>query len=807
MSQLMDPHSFESEQSVIGGMIIACKNADHDRISSVMKLVKPESFYSTIHQTIFRSMIELIRNDKPVDLVTLQAHLDKSGDLERIGGFAYLIEIVKVTPSAANIVAYAKQVREHAVRRYAMRKVTDALEMLSTKTSDPLEDQMAAVQGLLAEITDYASSGRVSGFRHIREFAEKWMDEVEARTANPTANAGYTSGIPSLDKILYPKLIRRGSLVVIGARPKMGKEQPLHSKILLANGMWTTMGEIRIGDELASVDGQPSLVTGIFPQGRKTTYRVSFSDGRSAECGIDHLWTIRSSRFKGDRTVTTSELKVLMEKPRLKGRLTVPSMSGDFGSTTDLGIDPWLLGVLLGDGCLTGATPKVSCSEQYIIDGVKESLPHGISMNLDSGIDYRISGVKGKSNPVTEALKTLGVYGFKSCDKHIPEVVFSAPRQIRERVLAGLLETDGWCEKHNSLMFSSASARLADGVQRLVRSLGGCAKIRIREGVTYTAGQDVRSGMNSHIVGIRLLDNSIIKSPRILENLKPSKRSSTPYITSIEVSGEAECQCIMVNHESHLYITDDYVVTHNTAFLLRILLHFALTHKLPVGMFSLEMPGMELWERMVSQESRVNSDKFYTGMSDADFGMVSNAMGPIINSNMMVCDDTKVSLATVMSEGRKLKAKHGKVGCIAVDYLTLMAAEKADRNDLAYGMITKGLKNLAKELDCPVFLLTQLNRQLESRSDKRPMPSDSRDTGQIEQDCDLWVGLYRDGVYNKELPPGLTGVTEAIVRLNRHGKSGTAFMNLVDGAFYDADQQQIGNMMMAESNSNNGEDY
>ena len=313
--------------------------------------------------------------------------------------------------------------------------------------------------------------------------------------------------------------------------------------------------------------------------------------------------------------------------------------------------------------------------------------------------------------------------------------------------------------------------------------------------------------MNSHIVGIRLLDNSIIKSPRILENLKPSKRSSTPYITSIEVSGEAECQCIMVNHESHLYITDDYVVTHNTAFLLRILLHFAIHHQLPVGMFSLEMPGMELWERMVSQESRVNSDRFYTGMDDADYGRVSAAMAPIINSNMMVCDDAKVSLATVMSEARKLKAKHGKVGCIAVDYLTLMAAEKADRNDLAYGMITKGLKSLAKELDCPVFLLTQLNRQLESRSDKRPMPSDSRDTGQIEQDCDLWIGLYREGVYNKELSPGLAGVTEAIVRLNRHGKSGTAHMNLVNGAFYDADQQQIGQMAMADNQSTDREDY
>ncbi len=90
---------------------------------------------------------------------------------------------------------------------------------------------------------------------------------------------------------------------------------------------------------------------------------------------------------------------------------------------------------------------------------------------------------------------------------------------------------------------------------------------------------------------------------------------------------------------------------------------------------------------------------------------------------------------------------------ILVDYLTLMTAEKADRNDLAYGMITKGLKNLAKELGCVVVLLTQLNRALESRTNKRPLPSDSRDTGQIEQDCDYWVGIHREGAFDDSVPP------------------------------------------------------
>jgi len=116
-----------------------------------------------------------------------------------------------------------------------------------------------------------------------------------------------------------------------------------------------------------------------------------------------------------------------------------------------------------------------------------------------------------------------------------------------------------------------------------------------------------------------------------------------------------------------------------------------------------------------------------------------------------------------------------------------MTAEKADRNDLAYGLITKGLKNLAKELECVVVLLTQLNRDLEKRVNKRPLPSDSRDTGQIEQDCDYWMGIYREGAYDENSPQG---DTELLLRLNRHGSGGVVYCEQRNGAIYDCDQIQ-----------------
>lgn len=222
-----------------------------------------------------------------------------------------------------------------------------------------------------------------------------------------------------------------------------------------------------------------------------------------------------------------------------------------------------------------------------------------------------------------------------------------------------------------------------------------------------------------------------------------------------------------------------------TAVLGRIATHFAIDRGEAVAVFSLEMPERQIYERLMVGSAGVDPGIFYRAPDSADPWHSVNRAAAQFNESQLHIDDTPgVRLSHVHREARALNRKH-KVGLVAVDYLTLMEAESADRNDLGYARITKGLKNLAKELDCVVLLLTQLNRKLEDRPNKRPLPSDSRDTGQIEQDCDLWIGLYRDASYHDGAPPGLT---EAIVRLNRHGGTGTAYFDLVNGAVAEVDQ-------------------
>ncbi|HFP9276866.1 TPA: DnaB-like helicase C-terminal domain-containing protein [Klebsiella quasipneumoniae subsp. similipneumoniae] len=441
------PHNLEAEQSVIGGLLL--DDDSSERVQKVLAMLKPESFYSKVHQILFAEIRQMIRDNKPVDGLTLFDALEGKGLVEQVGGFAYIGQIAKNTPSAANIVAYAASVRESAMERFGIQRITEATELLYARNGMSATEKYEAIQSIFTQLTDHSKTGSRRGARTLADVADDWIAEVEKRFDPNQRSRGLSTGIKSLDDMLEPKGLVRGSLFVIGARPKMGKTT-LYSQLAL-------------------------------------------------NCAINE--------------------------------------------------------------------------------------------------------------------------------------------------------------------------------------------------------------------------------------------------------------------------------------------------RLPSIMFSLEMPDKQILERMIGQASGVNTDIFYRGAGrDEEFAIANARLAEMVESQNLYIDDTPgASLSHIIAECRRIKRERGKVGMVLVDYLTLMAAEKADRNDLAYGLITKGLKNLAKELDCVVVLLTQLNRELEKRANKRPLPSDSRDTGQIEQDCDYWLGIYREGAYDENYPQG---DTELLLRLNRHGSGGVVFCEQRNGAIYDCDQMQ-----------------
>jgi replicative DNA helicase len=212
-----------------------------------------------------------------------------------------------------------------------------------------------------------------------------------------------------------------------------------------------------------------------------------------------------------------------------------------------------------------------------------------------------------------------------------------------------------------------------------------------------------------------------------------------------------------------------------TSFALNIAEHVALELKKAVAVFSMEMGGTQLALRLLGSVGRLDQHKVRTGrLQDDDWPKLTHALGKLNEAPLYIDETPGLNALEVRARARRLHRQHGGLGLVVIDYLQLMAAHSASRSEnraTEISEISRALKSLAKELNVPVVALSQLNRSLESRTDKRPLMSDLRESGAIEQDADLILFIYREEVYNKDTPKA--GVAEIIVGKQRNGPIGT----------------------------------
>ena len=211
-----------------------------------------------------------------------------------------------------------------------------------------------------------------------------------------------------------------------------------------------------------------------------------------------------------------------------------------------------------------------------------------------------------------------------------------------------------------------------------------------------------------------------------------------------------------------------------TTFAMNLCENAAMTEEKPVLIFSLEMPGNQIMMRMLASLSRVDQTRIRTGqLDDEDWARISSTMGILLEKrNMYIDDSSGLTPTEVRSRARRVFREHGGLSLIMIDYLQLMRVPSlSDNRTLEIAEISRSLKALAKELQVPVVALSQLNRSLEQRSEKRPVNSDLRESGSIEQDADLIMFIYRDEVYNEN--SDLKGVAEIIIGKQRNSPIGT----------------------------------
>jgi len=378
--------------------------------------------------------------------------------------------------------------------------------------------------------------------------------------------------VPAIDYILHKKLPTH----LLALQTGRGKMQPLYAKIKVPGG-WSTMGEMYVGKDIIAKDGTITKVTGVFPQGKLQQYKITFSDGRSTECGAEHLWKVYKNGWGGDgyKVLNTIEIIKLMSLDQYK-RLYVDLIDNEIMPDISLPIDPYALGVILGDGGCSASTITVTKNDMFIFDELSKILPESLKLNKviskvpNKATSYRIvkSNNSSHNNDYISILKDLDIMGKKSLEKFIPEIYLNASYNQKLSILQGLLDTDGYCGLDGSIEYSSSSKQLAEDVQYLIRSLGGMAYMGSRILYYRHNGEKVICAIN-YRMKIRIKNPSrLFRLPRKKNRVNDNNQYSVNLklrIETIEETTIEEAQCISIDHPDKLYITDDFIVTHNTS--------------------------------------------------------------------------------------------------------------------------------------------------------------------------------------------------------------------------------------------------
>ena len=229
--------------------------------------------------------------------------------------------------------------------------------------------------------------------------------------------------------------------------------------------------------------------------------------------------------------------------------------------------------------------------------------------------------------------------------------------------------------------------------------------------------------------------------------------------------------------KSSMTIVGARPATGKTAFALGILIHVGAVVNRPALFFSLEMSRQELAERILASTARIDSSRLRTGdLSEADWNRAHEAFGYLQSAKVFIDDNPSLTIMDVRARARRIKQQNGDLGVIIIDYLQLMSSRgRAENRQVEVSEMSRSLKILARELECPVVALSQLSRKLEERADKRPMMSDLRESGSLEQDADVVLFLYRPEIYG-DVPNDVKADAEIIVGKNRNGPTRTAHL-------------------------------
>jgi replicative DNA helicase len=658
------PQDVAAEQSVLGGMMLS-----KDAIADVVEVLRSNDFYRPAHELVYDAVLDLYGRGEPADAVTVSAELTKRGELNRIGGPAYLHTLISSVPTAANAGYYARIVRERAVLRRLVEAGTRIVQLgyggADGRGGGDVDEIVNSAQAEVYAVTERRTS---EDYAPLADIIEGTIDEIEASSHRGDGLTGIPTGFADLDRLtngLHP-----GQMIVIAARPAMGKALALDTPLPTPEG-WTTMGELAVGERLISADGRPTTVVAATEVmlGRPC-YEVHFSDGSMIVADEQHQWLTRTRAERrsgpdssGGGVRTTADLAATLRCDTADRRLnhSIATTSPLDLPQRELLAPPYVLGAWLGDGHSTGARITTADPELLVhleAEGcvtTPSSSPYTFRLALPDlpDIDLRTCAVCGREFlPKGPGVRTCGRScggraktvpakvspdpgcpdcggrrsGLGRCqvchrsrgtlqgrlrtlgvlgDKHIPQDYLRAAEGQRRALLAGLLDTEGTVGVTGALQFAVTNERLARDVQELVLSLGYRCSLMQKR---------VRGRSEETSVAYTLnftTDDEVFRLERKRlvhkdRRTRAFRRRGSRFVTEVRRVGSVPVRCVEVSSADHLYLAGRSMIpTHNSTLGLDIARAASIHHRLASVMFSLEMSRNEITMRLLSAEARI----------------------------------------------------------------------------------------------------------------------------------------------------------------------------------------------------------
>jgi len=750
VANLLPPQNIEAEEAILGGILI-----DPEAFSRVIDILRPEMFYVAAHQEIFRACTILFNQSRPTDMMSIATWLSDRDMLEKIGGQSKIVQLCDRTVSAINIDYYAQLVAE----KFARRKLAEAGREVVNISYDTTVELPQALDLAEQKVFAVTQSRTQKGLTLAGDVLTQTFFELESRSnalgTDSMSLPGLATGFYDLDAMTNG--LQRSDLIIIAGRPSMGKCLTADSEIVLADGSIASIAEIYHNHQ----QKQAKLLTlkndwkfgftepsAFVDDGIKPVFRVTTKTGRSIESTIAHPFLTIGGWQR-------------LEQLRSGQTIAVPRIIHVFGHET---IDESEVKILV---------------DQLGKDDRSTSLPEMIFKLDRSKLRLFLNRLFATNSSIQNSQVQLGFTSEKLA-RQIQHLL------LRFGIIAGLQPQD----RHKSTWQLDITDTLS--IKSLISEIGIFGQESALSEVQQTLESDLYQP-NHNLIPIAEYantyggDRSITRDKLFalataLENQELQNLATSEIywdeISSIEYVGDRQVYDLTIP-DTHNFVANDICV-HNTAFGLEVARKMADIHRLPVAIFSLEMSKEQLVYRLLASQSKVkpsdigiDSNRLRSGqISENEWGMIAMAISTLSELPIYIDDSPNPTINELRSKARRLQAeKGGSLGLIMIDYLQLMEGSGSDNRVQELSRMTRSLKALARELSVPVVALSQLSRGVEARTNKRPMLSDLRESGSIEQDADLVINLYRDEYYNPDTPD--RGISEIIIAKHRNGPVGT----------------------------------